>query len=267
MPKEIDPAAVFERLFKASDAAATPEQAARRAAMRKSILDFVADDAKSLQKQLGADDQRKLDEFSTSIREIEKRVEAAKNKPTTAMPEGERPSGIPSDFTEHQKLMYDMMVLAFRMDLTRISTFMVAHEGSDRHYRDIGVTEGHHTVSHHGAAADKIESVKKIDLYHMTQFAYFLEKLKDTPDGHGKSLLDNSMVLLGCGIGDGDRHNHNELPILMAGRAGGALAQGRHVRYPKDTPLCNLYLSMLRNIGIKQDRFGDSTGLLTDPVG
>jgi hypothetical protein len=266
MPKEIDPAAVFERLFKAADNAASAEAAAKRAAMRKSILDFVADDAKSLQAKVGKDDQRKLDEFSTSIREIEQRIESAKGKSMGDIPDSERPSGIPADFTEHQKLMYDMMVLAFRMDLTRISTFMVAHEGSDRHYRDLGIAEGHHTVSHHGAAADKIEAVKKIDLYHMQQFAYFLEKLKATPEGSG-SLLDNSMVLLGCGIGDGDRHNHNDLPILLAGRAGGALKPGRHVQYAKNTPLCNLYLSMLGVMGVKAERFGDSTGALSDAVG
>jgi Protein of unknown function (DUF1552) len=264
MPKEIDPAGAFERLFKASDGATTPEAAARRAALRKSVLDFVADDAKSLQSKVGKDDQRKLDEFTTSIREIEKRIEAARAHPVP-VPDDQRPGGIPADFTEHQRLMYDMMVLAFRMDLTRISTFMVAHEGSDRHYRDIGVTEGHHTCSHHGAAAEKIESVKKIDVYHMQQFAYFLEKLKSIPEGNG-TLLDNSMIVLGCGIGDGDRHNHNELPILLAGRAGGTLKPGRHVRYPKDTPLCNLYLSMLDVMGVKVDRFGDSTGRLTEPV-
>jgi hypothetical protein len=157
--------------------------------------------------------------------------------------------------------MYDMMVLAFRMDLTRISTFMIAHEGSDRHYRNLGLNEGHHTSSHHGSAADKIEAVKKIDLYHMQQVAYFLEKLKSIPEGNG-TLLDNSMVLLGCGIGDGDRHNHNDLPVLLAGRAGGALKPGRHVVFPKDTPLCNLYLSMLSIQGVKLDRFGDSTGPL-----
>src|SRR5258706_21707 len=245
------------------DAAPSAEGAARRAALRKSILDFVADDAKTLQSQLGKDDQRKLDEFTTSIREIEKRIEAAKNNPVVAMPDADRPAGIPGDFTEHQKLMYDMMVLAFRMDLTRISTFMIAHEGSDRHYRNLGLNEGHHTSSHHGSAADKIEAVKKIDLYHMQQVAYFLERLKSIPEGNG-TLLDNCMVLLGCGIGDGDRHNHNDLPVLLAGRAGGALKPGRHVVFPKDTPLCNLYLSMLAIQGVKLDRFGDSTGPLAN---
>jgi hypothetical protein len=265
MPKEVDPSSVFERLFKASDSAASSEAAAKRAALRKSILDYVADDAKGLQRQLGKDDQRKLDEFTTSIREIEKRIESAKNNPVPAMPDADRPAGIPADFTEHQRLMYDMMALAFRMDLTRISTFMVAHEGSDRHYRNLGISEGHHTCSHHGTAQEKIESVKKIDQYHVEQFAYFLEKLKNTPEGNG-SLLDNCMVMLGSGIGDGDRHNHNDLPILVAGRAGGAIKPGRHVQYPKNTPLCNLYLSMLGVMGAKVDRFGDSTGPLGDAL-
>lgn len=258
-PKEVDPAAAFDRLFKASGTS-EKEGYAKRMAMRKSILDFVADDAKGLQKQLGKDDQRKMDEFATSIREIEKRVELAKEHPPMDLPEDERPAGLPHDFTEHQRLMYDMMALAFRMDLTRISTFMVASEGSDRRYTNLGCTEGHHTVSHHGAAADKIESIKKIDLYHMEQFAYFLEKLKSIPEGNG-NLLDNSMILFGCGISDGDRHNHNELPILMAGKAGGALRPGQHVKF-NSTPLCNLYVSMLNIMGAKVDRFGDSTGAL-----
>jgi hypothetical protein len=266
LPKEIDPATVFERLFKASDSATSAEAATKRNALRKSILDFVADDAKGLQKQLGKDDQNKLDEFTTSIREIEKRIETARDNPVATMPDTDRPAGIPADFAEHQKLMYDMMALAFRMDLTRIISFMIAHEGSDRHYRNLGINEGHHTVSHHGSAADKIEAVKKIDLFHMQQVAYFLEKLKNTPDGNG-SLLDNSMILLGCGIGDGDRHNHNDLPILMAGRAGGALRPGSHIRYPQNTPLCNLYVSMLGLMGAKVDRFGDSTGPLSGALG
>jgi hypothetical protein len=266
MPKEVDPASVFERLFKASDASTSAEAATKRNALRKSILDYVGDDAKGLQAKLGKDDQRKLDEFSSSIREIEKRIESARDNPVPALPDSARPEGIPTDFSEHQKLMYDMMVLAFRMDLTRISSFMIAHEGSDRRYKNLGINEGHHTCSHHGSAADKIEAVKKIDLYHMEQVAYFLEKLKNTPEGNS-NLLDNSMVLLGCGIGDGDRHNHNDLPILMAGRAGGALKPGRHIEFPKNTPLCNLYVSMLGIMGVKVDRFGDSTGPLGAAVG
>ena len=261
MPKEIDPAVVFERLFKVGDTAGYSEAAAKRNALRKSILDFVVDDARGLQSQLGKDDQRKLDEFTSSIREIELRIEMARANPVSAPPDAGRPAGIPGDFAEHQKLMYDMMTLAFRMDLTRISTFMVAHESSDRRYPHLGISEGHHTSSHHGSALDKIEAVKKIDLFHMQQVAYFLERLKSTPEGNG-TLLDNCMVMLGCGIGDGDRHNHNELPVLMAGRAGGALKPGRHVKLPSDTPLCNLYLSMLGIMGAKVDRFGDSTGPL-----
>lgn len=261
LPKEIDPATVFERLFRASDSATGAAAAVKRNALRKSILDFVMDDARGLQSQLGKSDQRKLDEFSTSIREIEQRIEAARDNPTGPVLESDRPSGIPADFGEHQKLMYDMMVLAFRMDLTRITSFMIAQEGSDRHYRDLGINEGHHTCSHHGRETAKIDAIKKIDLYHLEHVAYFLEKLKNTPDGHG-SLLDHSMVMLGSGIGDGDRHNHNDLPILMAGRAGGALKPGSHVQFAKNTPLCNLYVSMLNIMGVKTNRFGDSTGPL-----
>ena len=265
MPKEIDPAALFERLFKATDSATSAADAAKRNSLRKSILDFVSEDARGLQTKLGKNDQRKLDEFTTSIREIEKRVEAARDNPIAPLPDTERPAGIPADFAEHQRLMYDMMTLAFRMDLTRISSFMIAHEGSDRHYRNLGINEGHHTCSHQGSAVDKIEAVKKIDLFHMQQVAYFLEKLANTPEGNG-SLLDNCMVLLGCGIGDGDRHNHNELPILMAGRGGGALKPGQHTKFAKNTPLCNLYVSMLGIMGAKVDRFGDSTGPLNQAM-
>ena len=266
MPKEIDPAIVFERLFKANQSSVSPELALKRNALRKSILDFISDDAKTLNKSLGKDDQHKMDEFSTSIREIERRVESAKSVNSHPIPESSRPSGIPKEFSEHQKLMYDMLVLAFQMDLTRISTFMVSHEGSNRHYRELGINEGHHTNSHHGRTADKVEAIKKIDLYHIQHVAYFLEKMKKTREGDG-SLLDNSMIMLGCGIGDGDRHNHNELPVLMAGKAGGLLKPGQHIRYAKDTPMCNLYLSMLDVMGVKVDRFGDSTGKLAGLLG
>lgn len=265
-PKEIDPAAVFDRLFKAADSKEAAAGYAKRMEKRKSILDFVAEDAKNLDSQLGVDDRRKLDEFTTSIRDVEKRVEAAKEHPPAAMPTNGRPPADHGDFTQHQRLMYDMLALAYRMDLTRISTFLVAHEGSDRRYPQLGFSEGHHTVSHHGASGEKIEAIKKIDLYHMQQVAYFLEKLKSIPEGNG-SLLDNCMIMLGSGISDGDRHNHNDLPIMLAGRAGGALKPGRHVKFQQNTPLCNLYFSMLNIMGAKVERFGDSTGPLTGAIG
>jgi len=153
-------------------------------------------------------------------------------------------------------------VLAFQMDLTRVSSFMVASDGSDRTYRQIGVTEGHHSLSHHGGNKEKIDQIRKIDKFHVEQFAYFLKRLADIKEANGKSVLDNSMILFGCGIGDGNRHNHNDLPILLAGRGGGSIATGRHLQYEKNTPLCNLYVSMLERMGTKVDRFGDSSGPL-----
>jgi hypothetical protein len=161
--------------------------------------------------------------------------------------------------------MTDMMVLAFRMDITRVSTFLVAHDGSDRTYRNLGISEGHHAISHHGGNPDKLAQLAKINHFHVEQLAYFLKKLKGIKEGNS-TLLDNSMVLYGCGIGDGNRHNHNDLPILMAGRGGGSINPGRHIKLDKakEIPLCNLYLSMLDRMGVKKDRFGDSTGMLTE---
>jgi hypothetical protein len=263
VPKEHDPQAVFDRLFRASDFAKASEGQARRTLLRKSILDYVADDATALDKSLGKSDQRKMDEYLTSIREVEKRIEVTKDGAVGNFPDLDRPDSNPKAFAQHMKLMYDLMHLAFRLDLTRVCTYMIAKDGSDRVYRDIGVTEGHHTVSHHGADQKKLESISKIDLYNMQAFGYFLEKMKNTPEGNG-TLLDNCAIMYGAGIGDGDRHNHDELPILLAGKAGGALKPGRHVRYPKNTPLCNLHLSMLNLMGVQQDRFGDSTGPLRE---
>ena len=263
VPKEHDPQAVFDRLFRASDFAHASEGQARRTALRKSILDYVADDAAALNRNLGKSDQRKMDEYLTSIREVEQRIEVTKDGATGNFPDFDRPDTNPKAFSDHMRLMYDLMHLAFRLDLTRICTYMIARDGSDRVYKDIGVTEGHHTVSHHGADQKKIESISKIDLYNMTHFAAFLEKMKNTPEGNG-SLLDHCAIMYGAGIGDGDRHNHDELPILLAGRAGGALKTGRHVRFARNTPLCNLHLSMLNMMGVQAERFGDSTGVLRD---
>lgn len=259
MPHEINPAAMFERLFGSDD----ERDRARRLRERKSILDFVSDDSKSLGRRLGKSDQQKLDEFTNSIREIEKRVEKARTQSQQVRPTMTKPEGIPQDFAEHFRLMTDLMVLAFRMDLTRVSTFMVAHDGSDRTFRWLGISEGHHALSHHGGNKEKLEQIAKIDHFHVEQFAYFLKRLKETREGD-RTLLDNSMVVFGCGIGDGNRHNHNDLPILLAGGGGGTLAAGRHIKFDRNTPLCNLYLSMLERMGVKADRFGDSTETLSE---
>jgi hypothetical protein len=266
MPHETNPADVFDRLFGSDNDRAAAENRARRLRERKSILDFVSDDNKALSRQLGKSDQGKLDEFTTSVREIEKRVESARVHSAQSMKPGvAKPKGIPEDFSEYMRLMTDMMVLAFRMDITRVSTFLVAHDGSDRTYRNLDISEGHHAISHHGGNPDKLAQLAKINHFHVEQLAYFLKKLKGIKEGNG-TLLDNSMVLYGCGIGDGNRHNHNDLPILMAGRGGGSINPGRHIKLDKakETPLCNVYLSMLDRMGVKKDRFGDSTGMLTE---
>jgi hypothetical protein len=259
MPKEMNPAALFDRMYGAGD----KESRQRHLKYRKSILDYVADDSRRLSTQLGKSDQRKLDEYQSSIREIEKRVERARiddlNLPKPGMA---RPEGVPGDMGEHMKLMCDLLWLAWRTDMTRVSTVMVARDGSNRTYPWLGVKEGHHSCSHHGRDADKIASIQKIDHFHIQMFAYFMEKLKNTPEGDG-NMLDHTLVMMGSGIGDGDRHNHDDLPIISVGKGNGIVSPGRHLKYARNTPLCNLYLNMLDGVGIKQERFADSTGRLT----
>jgi hypothetical protein len=264
MPHETNPAAVFERLFGSADELANAQNRARRLAQRKSILDYVAADSRSLSSKLGRGDQQKLDEFTTSIREVEKQVEKTQLSMAKPMNPGvARPDGVPDDFKAYMRLMCDMMVLAFRMDITRVSTCMVARDGSERTFRWLGLSDGHHTLSHHGSNPEKLEALAKIDRFHVEQFAYLLGKMKSVKEGE-RTLLDNSMIMFGAGISDGNRHNHNHLPILLAGRGGGTITPGRHVQYATSTPLCNLYLSMLDRMGVKQDRFSDSTGMLTN---
>jgi hypothetical protein len=258
MPKEMNPASLFDRLFGEGDKA----MRAKRLKYRKSILDFVSDDAKRLDRQLGKTDQRKLDEYMTSIREIERRIEwQQKSDRDVPRPDMARPEGVPQDMSDHMKLMCDLLWLAWRTDTTRVSTVMVARDGSNRSYPWLGVKEGHHSVSHHGRKAENIEAIRKIDMYHMQLFAHFIERLKNTPEGDG-NMLDHSLIMLGSGIGDGDRHNHDDLPVVMLGKGGGVVRPGRHMQFPQNTPLCNLYLSMLDSVGVKEQRFGDSTGRL-----
>ena len=257
MPKIVDPAHAFDRLF----ADAGVDMTARLES-RKSILDYVRDDTQRVEKQLGVADQRKLDEFTTSVREVERRIELhLKSKPVVLPTGTKRPAGIPENYAEHVKLMYEMIALAFQTDVTRIGTYLVANEGSGRDFGFIGATGAHHELSHHGKAVNKIESIKKIDKFYMDQFAGFIKRLKETKEGNS-SLLDNCMIVLGSGIGDGDRHNHDDLPVLLAGRGGGTITQGRHLQFAKHTPLCNLYVGMLQRMGVKAERFGDSTAAL-----
>ena len=261
MAKEINPQLVFERLFAGQLSDESAEVKARREKYRKSILDFVLEDAKSLRGKLGQVDRRKVDEYLTSVRELEGRFARVDKVSTVDLKGVPRPTGIPKDNREHIRLMFDVLALAFQTDTTRISTFVYANEGSTKSYKFIGVPEGHHDLSHHGKDPDKQDKIKKINIYHIEQFAYFLEKLRSIREGEG-TVLDHSMIVYGSGISDGDRHNHDDLPILVAGKAGGTIKGGRHLVYPKNTPLNNLYLSMLDRAGLPTTGLGDSTGAL-----
>ncbi len=257
--KEVNPRLIFERLFGNGNSA----EKAQKDFFRQSILDAVIEDAAKLKGRLGARDQFKLDEYFSSVREIEVRLaKFEKENAMLAIAAGSKPEGIPSNYGEHIRLMGDMMILAFQTDLTRVCTFMFANDGSNRSYRDIGVSDGHHEVSHHGRDAKKLESKLKIDAYHIEQLAYILNKMQNTKDVDGSSLLDNSMVVYGAGISDGDRHNHDELPVLMAGKGGGSIKTGRHIILPKKTPMNNLFLTMLDKVGVNVETLGDSTGKL-----
>ena len=266
MPPIGDPRLVFDRLFTTSDE--DPDLLAGRAlreSCRSSILDVVREDAKAFQKRLGATDRRKVDEYLTGLRETEVAIQQqakfkAENaaKPRPAM---EKPEGIPGDMTEHIRIMYDLLALALQSDSTRIASMMTLHEGSNRPYPFIGVTDGHHDLSHHGNSAEKKEKIAKINRFHMEQVAYLLTKLQSMKEGFG-TVLDNSMIVVGSGIADGNAHAHHDLPVLLCGGGGGTLKPGRHVRYEKETPMTNLYLSLLDRMGVKADRIGDSSGKL-----
>ncbi len=259
MAKEINPKAVFERLFGSGveDARARLE----RDFYRRSILDFVADDAARLQERLGVTDRRKLDEYFGSVREIEQRIDRAAQEAQARVPDLPAPAGVPREFSEHVRLMYDLMAVTFQTDTTRIATFMLANEGSGRAYREVGVKDGHHGLSHHRDDKAKVEQLQKIDQFLIEQFAYFLERLRTTPDGDG-TLLDNSLIVYGCAISDGNRHRHDDLPVLLAGHGGGTVSPGRHVKYEGETPMNNLFLSLLERVGAPVDALGDSTGKL-----
>lgn len=264
MAKEIHPRAVFDRLFGNSEPNEQEKAKWLRQQRQQSILDFVNDDAKTLRGKLGIGDQRKMDEYLHAIREIERRLngrdqlDAQGEQGAVDFP---RPGGTPRDFGEHVRLMLDMMVLALQTDSTRIASFMYTNDSSNRSYAHLDVREGHHDLSHHGGNKEKQAKISKINRYHITHVAYFLDKLAAIREGNG-TLLDNSMIVYGSGIGDGDRHNHDNLPILLMGKGGGTIAPGRHVKYSRDTPMCNLYLSMLQRMGVKADRFSDSDGPL-----
>ena len=255
LPKEVNPKLVFERLFASGQDAGK----ARRDARRKSILDYVREDSKHLALQLTPTDNRKLDEYFSAIRDIEQRIERAEKLPPVKTPDYPVPGGIPAEYETHIRLMCDLMVLAFQADVTRVSTFVLANEGSNRPYPFVDVPDGHHDLSHHGNDAAKHEKIKKINRFHIEQFAYLLGRLKSIPEGDG-SLLDRCQIVYGSGIGDGNAHNHDNLPVLLAGRGSGTLTPGRHIKYENGTPLNNLYLSLLERMGVPAEHMGDSTG-------
>ena len=260
--KEINPKAVFERLFADSAQPSKGATQTRELNFRTSVLDLVLDDAKSLQKKLGFADRRKLDEYLNSVREIEERLRRTQFTATVQGIDGVTvPKGIPKSYTEHIELMSDMLALALQTDSTRIVTFVHANEGSGRSYPFIDVPEGHHDLSHHGNDEGKKQKIKKINLFHAQRVASLLEKLKKVKEGDG-TLLDNTMLVFGSGIGDGNAHNHDDLPVVLFGKGGGTIATGRHVRYANDTPIANLYLAMLDRMGVPEEKLGDSTGKL-----
>jgi len=257
LPKEINPKMVFERLFATSADGARAQQNARR----KSVLDLVHADVKDLSGKLGAIDQRKLDEYVTSVRDIETRIERAAKLPPVKTPDYPKPNGIPETYEQHVQLMSDLMVLAFQSDVTRVCTFMLANEGSNKAYPFIGISDGHHEISHHGNDAAKKEKIRQINIFHTKQLAYLLKKMKSIKEGDG-TLLDHCMLAYGSGNSDGDKHNHDDLPILVAGKGCGTIKQGRHLRLPKETPLNNLWLGMLDRMKMDVKNIGDSTGSL-----
>jgi hypothetical protein len=263
LPKEINPRQVFSRLFGDPSAVSAERDRAKQASYRKSILDLVREDAAGLKNELGTADGRKVDEYLESVRSVEMQIQSAERQAKTLPPEMAVPEGVPSDFPTYLKLMADLLVLAFQTDTTRIATFMFANEGSNRTMPWVDVREGHHSLSHHAGNPDKLAQIAKIDRFYVEMFAYVLEKMKSVKEGEG-TLLDNSMVVYGSCIGDGNRHNHDDLPMILAGRGAGTIRTGRVVKYPFETPVCNLYLSMLDRMGVKEERFGDSTGRLSD---
>jgi hypothetical protein len=269
--KEVDPKAVFERLFSGNDPKELAAARAKRELYNKSVLDFVTEDAKSLSGTLGSGDRKKLDEYLSSVREVEQQIQKARAAMSKPAPKPNMPAPDAHDdrywrehAREHIRLMCDLMVLAFQTDLTRVVTLPFANEGSNRPYKMIEVSEGHHDLSHHGNDAKKLEKIAKINKFHMEQFAYLLGKMKAVKEPNGTNLLDNVMVVYGSGNGDGNRHNHDDLPILLVGKGGGTVESGRHVTFGRrpETPLTNLFLALFERMGCPARSFGDSTGVL-----
>ncbi len=266
LPAEAHPRIVFEMLF---GEGGTAED--RRAALRKraSLLDSITSEMKRLQTQLGAGDRNKVSDYLESIREVERRIRQAElTSRDNPLPDLDRPVGVPPEYAEHARLMFELQRLAFLGDVTRVISFQLAREASTRTYPEIGVPEPHHPITHHGNDPEKLEKVAKVNRFHVSLFAEFLEKLRDTPEADG-TLLDHSLLLYGSGMGDPDAHDHSNLPILVAGGAAGRMRGGRHIAYAQPTPLANLHLTLLNKVGVPMDTFADSDGTvdeLFDPV-
>jgi len=262
MNPEVDPRQAFERLFGGADDAASQEAKAKRALYNKSVLDFVLDDANRLNKTLSGNDQRKLDEYLSAVRDLERSIEA-NEKFVINLPPEQRQLKMLADFNfeAHARLMMDIMVLAFQTDATRVSTFILGHDGSNRPYPGANISEGHHDLSHHQNNVEKKTKLAIINRYHMMQFAYLVGKLKSVKEGNG-TLLDNCMVQYGGGLSDGNKHTPENLPFVLAGKGGGAITAGQHIHLGELTPITNLYRSMLDVMGVPTEKIGDSNGKL-----
>jgi len=261
LPAEMNPRLLFERMFGDVDFSGSPAERHKRQLYRNSILDLTLKDTHSLKKDLGPTDQRKLDEYLTSIRELELQLDKGVNGSET-VPEGfSKPAGIPADFSQHARLMFDLISIAFRADMTRVVTFMLAREGGVRPYPEIGVPEAHHSISHHGGDPVLIEKLLKIQCYQMEQFAYFIGKMKEMKEGAG-SLLDSSAIVYGASLGDPNRHDHDHCPTLFAGNSGGRFKTGQHVTVKQGTPISDFHLTMLDAVGVPTDTLGNSDGKL-----
>ena len=257
LPAEAHPRLIFETLF--GDGGTLAE---RQAALRKraSLLDWVGEDLSRLKRNLGPADRSKVDDYLQAVREVERRIQKAEaDTKDHALPDLDRPAGVPAAYADHAKLMFELQILAFQGDITRVTTFQLARETSNRTYPEIGVSDPHHPLSHHGNDPDKIAKMSKINAFHVSLFADFLQKMKATADGDG-TLLDNALFLYGSGMGNPNAHDHHNLPVIVAGGAAGGMKGGRHIRFEKPTPLANVHLTLLDKAGVKLDAFGDSTG-------
>ena len=263
LPMENQPRAVFERLFGDGDSTDPAEQLAR-IRKRSSILDLVSQRASRLVGELGPSDRTKLNEYLEAIRDVERRIQLAEEQSARKFPTLRRPAGIPSTFTEHIKMLFDLQVLAYQTDLTRVSTLQIAHEQTNVSFPDIGINDAYHPLTHHQGDTEKIAKALQVNVFHSQMFSYLLEKLRATADGDG-SLLDHSIVVYGGGLSDGNLHLPTDLPIVLVGGGSGRMKGGRHVRYPKNTPLMNLHLTLAHKLGIPLEKIGDSTGEISLP--